>query len=94
MKLVESYQVTCCDMVELFSWKYQAIECLLKHIETSHSNRYEVIEKKGRKMTRSMNGCGYYDGNDKDTGWGKASETFREAWRKNALEYLLQRNKF
>ncbi len=89
-KIVESYEVQCCEVKKSFEYKYEAINYLMGHIRIKHKNLLPVLEKKGRARARSQNGCGYYDGSDKDTGWPRAQATFREAWRKHALEDMLK----
>lgn len=91
MRLTESYTVECCAQVVSFECKHEALEWLMKHIRAAHLNLLTKLEKRGRELARSQNGCGYYDGSDKDVGWPKAQETFREAWRTNALKEQLQR---
>jgi hypothetical protein len=91
MQLVESFRVSCCGKTHEFTYKYEAIEFLMKHIRRKHKSLLGKLEREGRKLARSQNGCGYYDGNDKDTGWSRAQPTFREAWRENALKAILER---
>ena len=89
-KIVESYEVQCCDVKKSFEWKHEAVDYLMGHIRRKHKNLLPTLEKKGRDLARSQNGCGYYDGSDKDTGWPRAQASFREAWRKHALERMLR----
>lgn len=89
-RLVESYKAVCCGTETTFSEKYEAVKFLLTHVQTAHKQFYKQLEKKGRQLARSQNGCGYYDGSDRDTGWAKARAGFREAWIKHALEDELE----
>ena len=91
MGITSTHAIKCqeCDSAIVSFEQYEAVEWAKKHIKEYHSKIYENLEKRGRELARSQNGCGYYDGSDKDTGWQKASTTFRDAWIKHAVEEML-----
>jgi len=90
VRLIESYTAECCGKSRPFDTKRGALDYLVRHIQRKHPALNKRLEKEARECARSQNGCGYYDGSDRDTGWPNAHGDFRAAWRAHALEYMLR----
>src|SRR6266700_6264353 len=84
------WTISCCGIEKKCEYESEAVVWLLAHNHQDHRALLKKIEKKARKLARSQNGRGYYDANDKDTGWQRAQPTFREAWRMQALKEILR----
>jgi hypothetical protein len=92
MKIIPKFTVTCCGLSRNYREEYLAVEGLMRHIRKKHKDILAKLESRGRVLARSQNGCGYYDGSDSDTGWPLSPETFKEAWRRNALREMLKQS--
>jgi hypothetical protein len=91
--LTEIFVTNCCNTTFLDTSKYDLFKKLMQHIRSKHPDVLATLDKYGRELARSQNGCGYYDGSDKDTGWPNAQESFKEAYREQALERILKGDK-
>lgn len=95
MKITTTIKVECCNGKFEFSSSsnHEVIEALLNHVKINHKPLYERLERKGRRLAMSQNGCGYYDsGKGEQGGWWDAQPPFRQAWIENALEDELNEN--
>jgi hypothetical protein len=69
-----------------FSLEIDALRAALRHIKCSHKRLYARIEKEGREAAKCNIGKGYVDSD-----WlKKGMADYRDAWRVNALRYMLQ----
>ena len=82
----QEFQTGCCNFTWTNENKNWVLEKLMLHIKNEHPDIDARIEEKGRDEARSLNGCGYYDGNKPSgDGWHNATPIFRHAWRLKAL---------
>jgi hypothetical protein len=91
MKIETKIIATCCEKEFVGEYEYEVLGKLLNHIRKCHPDILNKINKNARKHAMSRNGCGYWDdGKSPQSGWYKAQPIFREAWRKEALERMLE----
>ena len=90
MKLEKKFTVSCCSFQFSSDWEHESVAKLMSHIRKCHPELVKKINKNARKQAMSQNGCGYWDELSSNySGWHKATPTFREAWKLNALEKML-----
>lgn len=92
MRLFKSFTVKCCVFTSTSEKEFEVIDNLMEHIEKYHPKIYKNLEKEGRKLAASQNGCGYFDsGEPKGSDWHLADKEFRYEWMRDALEYRLEK---
>ncbi len=90
MRIESSITIYCdCGLKCTDISEYGALNWLLDHIQLTHKEKFDEIEKRARVLSRVQNGCRYYD-DDTTNGWLTAQSNFRRAFRCEALKELVQ----